>query len=163
MPKSESFNRPSAASSKLPGLMSRWMMPRSCAWRKRPADVDAHPRHLAPIERASPPQFLLQAVAVDQFHRIEQVALLLAEAEQPNDVRMVELAKRLDLGLEADAKAFFLGQGGGEKLDRGRLARLAVNAFVDRAHAAAAELADNLIGPKPFDVHGRDEGLGIWD
>ena len=123
---------------------------------QRPADVDAHLRHLAPIERASPPQFLLQAVAVDQFHRIEQVALLLAEAEQPNDVRMVELAKRLDLGLEPDAKAFFLGQGGGEQLDRGRLARLAVNAFVDRPHAAAAELADNLIGPKPFDVHGTE-------
>ncbi len=120
---------------------------------QRAADFDADPRHLAPIETPSPPQFLLQAAAVDQFHRIEQVPFLLAEAEQADDVRMVELAEGLDLGLEADAEALFLGQAGGEQLDGGRLARLAMDALVDRAHAAAAELADDLIGAKPFDFH----------
>ena len=66
---------------------------------------------------------------------------------------MVELAKRLDFDLEAVAKTLFLGQGGGEKFDGGRLARLVMHALVDRPHAAAAQLADDPIRSEPFDFH----------
>ena len=130
------------------------------------AGLDADPRHLAPLETPPAPQFLLETVAVDQLHRIEQVALLLAEAEEPDDVGVVEFAERFDLGLEAAAKTLLLGQGGREEFDGGRLARLAVDRLVDRSHAAAAKLADDLIGTKPFDFHERGvrgQGSGIRD
>ena len=78
---------------------------------------------------------------------------------------MVEFAERLDFGLEAAAKALFVSQVGREELDGGRLARLAVDRFVDRPHAAPAEFADDLVGSKAFDFHvrGKERDSGVAD
>ena len=72
------------------------------------AGLDADPGHLAPVEMPPLPQLLFQAVANDQFHGIEQMPVLLAEAEQADDVRMVQLAEGFDFSLEADAESLFL-------------------------------------------------------
>ena len=117
------------------------------------AGLDADPRHLAPLETPPAPQLLLETVAVDQLHSVEQVALLLAKAEEPDDVGVVEFAERFDLGFEPAAKTLLLSQGSREEFHGGRLARLAVDRLVNRSHAAAAKLADDLIGAKPFDFH----------
>ena len=123
---------------------------------QRPAGIDADLGHLAPIEPPSPPQFLLQAAADDQFHGVEQLAVLFAEAEQPHDVGVVELAEGLDFGLEADAEVLLLGKAAGQQFDGRRFAGLAMDPMIDGPHAAPAKRADDPIGAKPFDFH---EGL----
>ena len=120
---------------------------------QRAAGFDADPRHFPPVERTAAAKLLFQAVAVDQLHRVEQLAFLLAEAEQADDVGVAQLAERFDLGLEAGAEPLFSGQRGREQLDGGRLAGLAVDRLIDRAHAAPAELADDLIRSEPLDFH----------
>ena len=127
---------------------------------QRAARLDADPRHFAPIEMPTAPQLLLQTVSIDQFHRIEEQPLLLAEAKKPDDVRVAELAERLDFGLEPAAKPLLASQVGRKKLDGGRLAGLAVDCLIDRPHAAAAKGADDLVGTEPFDFHAR-KGSGF--
>ena len=140
MPKSESFTCPLEAKSRVARLDVAMDDAAIVGVAQGAADFDDDPHYFAPIETPAATQFFLQAVAVDQFHGVEQVRVLLAEAEQFDDVRMVEFAESFDFGLEAVAKTFLLGQSGGEQFDGGRFARLEIDAFVDRAHAAAAEL-----------------------
>ncbi len=108
-----------------------------------------------------PPQFLLQAVPVDQLHGVKQMPILVADPQQADDVRMFELSEGLDFGLEPHPKIQFLGQAGGQQLDGGRFARLLMDPFIDRPHAAAAELPHNLIRADPFNFHGKEEVTGI--
>ena len=89
---------------------------------ERAADFDGDPCHLAPIEMPAMPQFLFQAVPLDQFHRVEQMPFLFAKPKQPHDVGMIELAERFDFGLETIPKTLLLGQVGREEFDGGRLA-----------------------------------------
>ena len=126
-----------------------------------PGDGDAELGHLPPLKRAAAAELLFQAAAGHEFHGIEDLLLILAKAENPHDVRMVELSQRLDLGLETVAEVGLLGHVGGQQFDGGRLARRVVDAHVDRAHAAAADSADDSVWAKARGKHGgrmKDEG-----
>ena len=104
-----------------------------------PGNGDAELGHLPPLKRSAAAELLFQAAAGHEFHRVEDMFLILAKAENLHDVRMVELSQRLDLGLETVAEIGLLGHVGGQQFDGGRLARRVIDAQVDRAHAAAAE------------------------
>ena len=146
MPKSESFTSPSAVSSRLPGLMSRWIDAAVVGVAEGLGHLDADPQHFAPGEDPPAAQLRFQAAAGDQFHGVEEVVALLAEAEEADDVRMIELAEGLDFGLEALAEVGLVDEGLGEELDGGRLAALGVDPFIDGAHAAAAEFPPDSVG-----------------
>ena len=88
-----------------------------------PGDINADPRHVPPGEGPPAVQLLFQAAAGDQFHGVEEVLVLVAEAEQPDDVRMVELSQGFDFRLEAMAEIGVVGHRGGEQLDGRRLRR----------------------------------------
>ena len=120
-----------------------------------PGDGDAELGHLPPLKRAAAANLLFQAAAGHEFHRIEDLLLLLAKAEDLHDVRMIELSQRLDLGLETLAEIGLLGHFGGQQFDGGRLARGVIDAHVDRAHAAAADSADDSVGAEARGKHGR--------
>ncbi len=128
-----------------------------------PAHFDADLRGLTPLELPPTAQFFFKAATVDQLHRIEQMAFLMAEAEEADNVGMIKLAKGFDLALKPDAKAFFFSQRRRQQFYGRRLAGLAVDRLVHNPHAASAELADDLIGAEPLEFHGKDWGSGIGD
>ena len=108
--------------------------------------LDADPQHFAPGEDPPAAQLRFQAAAGDQFHGVEEVVALLAEAEEADNVRMIEFAEGLDFGLEALAEVGLVDEGLGEELHGGRLAALGVDPFIDGAHAAAAEFPPDSVG-----------------
>ena len=108
--------------------------------------LDADPQHFAPGEDPPAAQLGFEAVAGDQFHGVEEVVALLAEAEEADDMGMVELAEGLDLRLEAVAEVGLMDERFGQQLDGGRLAAFDVDAFIDGAHAAAAEFPPDSVG-----------------
>ena len=59
---------------------------------QRRAHRHADRNHLAPVEVPPASQFLLQTDAVDQFHHVVGLALLLAVSNQAHDARVVQLA-----------------------------------------------------------------------
>ena len=126
---------------------------------QRAADIDDEADYLAPIEAPAAADFFLQAVAVDQFHGIENSCIIFAEAEEFDDVRVVEFAEGFDFGLEPAAKALLLGQGGGQEFDCGGFARFEIDAFENGAHPAPPELAHDLIRSEPFDLHVKSSRL----
>ena len=153
MPKSESFTCPSAVSEQIPRLDVAVDHAAVVGVAQGPGDIHADPRHVPPGEGPPAVQFLFQAAAGDQFHGVEEVLVLVAEAEQPDDVRMVELSQGFDFRLEAMAEIGVVGHRRGEQLDGRRFAGLGVDPLIDRAHAAAAEFSPDLIGAKPLDKH----------
>ena len=109
--------------------------------------------HFAPGEDAAAAQFLFQAAAGDQFHGVEEVFALFAEAEQTHDVGMVELAERLDFRLEAVAEVGLVHERLGQQLDGRRLAGFGMDPLIDGSHAATAEFLADDIGSQPLDLH----------
>ena len=87
----------------------------------------------------------LQRLAVDVLHRVVVDAVLLADGEDRHDVRMVQLGGRL--GFVAEAGDLPLVEHRGERQDLERHAAVERNllGLVDDAHAAAADLADDLV------------------
>ena len=90
----------------------------------------------------------------NQLHRIVRVAVLNAVAEQADDVGVLEFFERFDLGAEALAETLLVGQVRVEQLDGGRVVSLDIDRLVDRPHSAAAELFDDLVRAKLFELHG---------
>src|SRR5690349_15505812 len=84
-------------------------------------ELNAEMGRLAPGEPAAGLQFVFDVRPLDQFHYVIQIAGLFAEAVEPDDVRMLELLERLDLGLESLTKALLDGEPRAQDLDRGRL------------------------------------------
>ncbi len=121
---------------------------------QRPADLDAQPGDLAPLETAAPAEFFLQAAPLDQLHGVKQHSVLLAEAEKLHNIGMVQLAKRLDFGLEALAEALFLGQPSRQYLDRRRLVGIDVHTAIHCPHAPPAKQSDDAIRTQLLGIHG---------
>ncbi len=118
-----------------------------------PASFDPDPGHFPPVERAPPLQLLVEALAVDHLHGVEEEPFLFAEPEQAHDVRVAQLLEGLDLGLEPVAKIGTPRHRGREDLQRGRLVGLHVHRPVDGPHAAVTQRADDSIGPQSFRFH----------
>ena len=117
-------------------------------------DLDAEAGDLAPVERPAAGKLRLQAAAGNVFHRIKDLVVLLAVAEDLHNVRMMELAKRFDLRPKALAKVGMGGHVAGEQLDGRSFAGRVIHAEEHHAHAAAAQLADNAIGSEAVGRHG---------
>ena len=93
---------------------------------ERAAELDGDVGDLAPVEAPAGLELVFEAAAVDQLHRIEEDAVLLAVAVEPDDAFVAERFERFDLGLEAFAEALGLCQVRAEGLDRDVLAGLRV-------------------------------------
>jgi hypothetical protein len=87
----------------------------------------------------------IEAQSLDELHDVVVQAVLLADAEDRHDVRMVQLGRRARLTLET-AQVPQIEQGvGRQHLDGHVPAQRKLLRLVDDAHAAAAHLTQNLI------------------
>ena len=91
---------------------------------------------------------LLQRVAVDVLHRDVVDAVLLAGVVDRHDVRVVELRGALGLAQEVLQRLRILLQRVGQHLERDDAVEHGVLGLVDDAHAAAAELAEDLVAAR---------------
>ena len=87
----------------------------------------------------------LHRLAVDVLHRVVVDAVLLADGEHGDDVRMVELGGGLRFVAEAGDLPLIEHGGEGQDLQRDAAIERHLVGLVDDAHAAAADLADDLV------------------
>ncbi len=89
----------------------------------------------------------LEVLAVDVFHGDERRPVRPADVEHPADVPVDDRAGRLELVAEALDRLGVGGHFGPEELQGDLLVELGVVDLVDAAHAAPAELFDDLVPP----------------
>ena len=151
-PKSVSLGVPSAARRTFPGFRSRWTMPIRCASatpRQRFDQLGRPPRR--PGRAVEPP---VQAAAGDVLQLEERQAVGLADVVDLHDVGVLKPGDRLRLGQEASGR-LDAGMGAAQDhlQDAGAVQKDLPGA-VDDAHAAAAQLAQDLVagdgGGGPF-------------
>ena len=107
-------------------------------------DLKAVPEHL--IERERPfHQPIRQRLPLEVLHDEELDAVLVPDVVERADVRMRELRDRLRLPLEPLADLGARGEVRGQDFDGNRAAEARVAGAVDLAHAAGADLADDLV------------------
>ena len=92
----------------LAGLRSRWMIPRECACSTAQATVSSN-RAVARGSCGLPSQMVRQRTPFDQLQRQEQVALVLNDLMDLDDVRMVQAGE----GLRLEPRARRLRAGAG--------------------------------------------------
>jgi hypothetical protein len=85
-------------------------------------------------------QAIAEALALDEWHHIEEEAVRLPRIEEREDVRILERRRRLDLRQEA-LGADDRGKLGAKHLHRDLAIVAQVVGEVDRRHSAGAELA----------------------
>ena len=117
------------------------------------AKLDRGASRLAPIEAAAGLQLVLQIRARHELHCVIGVAVLNAMAKQPHDIWMLELFEGLNLNAKSFTKTFFVGKMRIEQLDCCRFVGVYVDRLVDRAHPAAAELFDDFVWAKLFELY----------
>ena len=123
----------------------RWMRDRARRAVHRAADVG---RALRGRDAAHGPQLVdggLERFAVDVLHRVVVDAVLLADGEHGHDVRVMELGGRLGFVAEAGDLPLVEHRGEGQHLERDAAIERLLVGLVDDAHAAAADLADDLV------------------
>ena len=143
-PKSVILGVPSAASRTLPGFRSRWTMPSRCAsaTARASASINSAARRAGqgvPSSRRSrlPPSTILQLE--------EGQAVGLADVVDLHDVGVLQAGDGLRLGQEADG-GLVVGMGTGQDHLQGAGAvQEDLSGAVDDAHAAAAQLAQDLV------------------
>ena len=143
-PKSSTFTWPEPSRKTFSGLRSRWTMPLSCAAARPPAISSAISTALRG-GRAPVLQALAERLALEQLHRGVDGALLAAEVVDGEDVRVGEGGDRLRLALEAGERVRVLGEVPRQDLHRDVALELGVARAEHDAHAALAELGDDLV------------------
>ena len=144
---------PDGVTKMLAGLMSRWMIPLVCAASSAVATCCAMIDREADRER--PPADLVgERPPFEQLHRDEGPAVVLADLVDGADVRMVERRRRPRLAREPIERAARLPDHVGQELERHLPPQLGVRGAIDDAHAAAAELLDDLVVRDAFADHG---------
>ena len=145
MPKSATLTWPSLAIRTLPGLMSRWTMPR--AWAA--ASPWATPAPIRATWRGgsvpAPAQDRRQVLAVDELHDDERPARVLAVVVDGDDVRVVERGGGLGLLAETRGEVGVAQVLGTEQLEGDVAAEPGVVGAVDGRHPAAAKELDQAI------------------
>ena len=136
----------------LPGLRSRWTTPLACA-KPRPSHSCSMMASLSPRCGVARADQVPEVAALEELHGHVDEAVLLAEVEDGDDVRVVELGGRLGLALEAAAEVGLGGEGRGDRLDRDEAVQERVLGLVDLAHRALADLPDDPVLPDPVQVH----------
>ena len=126
------------------------------------ADLDADPRRFFPTERTTLLQGFLQAATVDQFHRVVAAAVVVAVAEDADDVRMAEHPQAFNLGGESIMEAVFGAVQRGQHLHGDRFPRHVGRCGVDGPHPAATDAPVQPIRAETFEIHGRvGNGCGV--
>ena len=88
---------------------------------------------------------MLERLAVDVLHRVVIDALLLPDGEHGHDVRVMQLGGRLGFVAEAGDLPLIEHRGERQNFQRHLAIERLLVCFVDDAHAAAADLADDPI------------------
>ena len=86
-------------------------------------------------------ELLLERFALDELHRKIEGPVVLVEAMDRCDVRMVERGQEPGFTLEAREPALVTGERRGERLDGGLAAELRVGGTIDLTHTADTEWA----------------------
>ena len=126
IPKSVTSTRPSWASRMLPGLMSRWTIPRAWAAASARATSAAIRADCGRRQRARPAQERRQILAVDVVHDDERPGLVHPEVMDDDDVRRVQRGDRLGFHPEPGHEVGVAAVLGSQDLDRDVPAELAV-------------------------------------
>jgi hypothetical protein len=101
---------------------------------------------------------LRQRAALEEAHGEEMAAVVLAHLVDGDDVRVVERGRRLRLVAEAMDGGLVGEPGAQDHLERHGAAEARVARLVDDAHAAAAELLEDLVVGEARRVGGGGEG-----
>ena len=150
MPKSVSTTRDDTASSMmLPGFRSRWTTPAACA-ASSPAAICVASGSADAVVKRGPRASRAASVSPDQqLHGEEEPFTayhhLRADVEDPADVGVGDLARRLDLAPEALALDAVARQLRGQRLQGDRAAQGAVLGLVHLAGASGAEEAHDPV------------------
>src|ERR1700738_1087118 len=88
---------------------------------------------------------LAQGLTLYQFHCDKGAALVLVNFVSRTDIRMVQRGGRACLAAKTLKRLWVVGEFFGKKLQRNMAAELKVFGFVNHAHAAAADLAQNAV------------------
>ena len=105
-------------------------------------------------------QALGEALALDEAHREIMLALVLADLVDRHDARMVEVGGGLGLGVEPLDVGLVGELAGEDHLERDRPVEAHLPGLEDDAHAAAGDLADDLVVAEVADA-GRRSGIGL--
>ncbi len=153
---------PSSVSRTLAGFRSRWMMPLACASaiaRQSSITIVAAARGGCGL----PPMELGEAAPGDEFQGEVRQALVVAVFVDLDDPRVLDLGDGAGLDVESSD---LVGRGvrpGQDHLERDQAIQPDVPGFVDDAHAASADLRDDLVArhgqPDRASTAGRSPGL----
>ncbi len=105
-------------------------------------------------------QALGQALPLDEAHREIMLPLVLADLEDRNDAWMVEVGGRLGFGVEPSDFSLIGKLAGEDHLERNRAVEAHLPGAEDDPHAAAGDLANDLVVPEIPDA-GRLGGAGL--
>ena len=100
----------------------------------------------------------VERLAFDELHRHEVIVLMAEERIERRDPRMIELRERGRLIAESLQQLRIPAHVRAQTLDRDRAVKHHVHAPVDGAHAALADLLDDLVVPDYPANHG-----SLWD
>ena len=123
------------------------------------AELPRDLERLVAVEVADPLQERGEVLAVDVLHAQEVLAFDLVDVVDAADVRVRDLPREADLGVEAREEPGVGGDRLREELQGDGLAELQVVGAVDLAHPAAAEEADDPVAPA--DHRSRREGAEV--
>ncbi len=90
-------------------------------------------------------QDLVEAQPLDELHDVVTHSVVFADAEDRNDVGVVQLRRRLRFALEATPRPGVLLELFGQDLEGDVPAERDLLRLVDDAHAATADLADDAV------------------
>ena len=142
-PKSSSL-APTFVRKTLPGFRSRWTMPARCASIERAGDLHRDRQRLGERQRpAGDP--IGQRLALEVLHDEERGSVVLADVVQRADVRVGELRDGARFQVEARAELRIGRQRLGQDFHRDEPIEPGVAGFVDLAHAAGAERAEDFV------------------
>ena len=154
---STSLARPCGVRMMFDGLMSRWTTPRRDAWTRALAICSATSTASPDRQRAGRLHPLADRHALDVFEGDVMEHAVLADAEDPGDVLVVELGGRSALLVESLDDLGVDGLVGGEQLEGDLAVELGIQGTEDRPHPPDAdgllepECADHLAGPRQRD------------
>ena len=126
------------------GLMSRWTMPRLCAY-DRPLRTSMTMSIFSTSESGAIAEQLVEVGAFDELHGDERMSVDFTEVVDRDDVRVLQRPGRLCLAKEPRAQVLVARDGVAHHFDRDRAVEHRVDAAIDDAHRAFADLADDLV------------------
>ena len=144
-PKSRILTWPLGWSWMFPGFRSRWTTPVRVGEGEPVADLLHHRELPAEVRRGPAADRLAQVAALEELHRHVGEAVLLAEVEDGDDVRVVELRRGLGLALEARRKSGSSARARRDRLEGHVAVQERVVGLVDLAHRALADLPDDPV------------------